>query len=80
MVSQVCHHPVLPDSDVGAVDVEASGLLFPLIFSLSVCWICHSVITVKYKVLESIVLARLIFVCCVLSNMKLFSAVPGKII
>jgi hypothetical protein len=34
---------------------------------------------VKYKVLESIVLALLIFVCGVLSNMKLCSAVPAKI-
>jgi hypothetical protein len=72
----------LHDSNVGTVDVEASGSLFPLIFSLSlyaVCWICHSVITVKYKVRESIVLGLLNFVCGVLSNMKLFSAVPAKI-
>jgi len=36
-------------------------------------------ITVKYEVLESIVLALLIFVCGALSNMKLFSAVKKTV-
>lgn len=49
------------------------------IVTFCLCWIWHSVITVKYKVLESIVLALLISVCSVFSSMKLLSAIPAKI-